>query len=1474
MSPWIIAVLLFLPFGLFGQLLVGAAKTDITPKEPIRLSGYGGRRIEATNVAQKLWAKALAIGEQGKEPVLLLTVDNCGVPASLVEEVHKAVAAKRKIPRENFVVTFTHTHSAPCLSGLLPNLFSEDVPASHQERINKYTQFLKEELVALSLTALQSLKPGKLEWAQGIARFAKNRRTENGPVDHTLGILRATDDAGKILAIVGNYACHSTTLGGEYNEVHGDWAGYAQEFIERDHAGAIGMVTIGCGADANPHPRGKLEHASNHGEEIAREIRRVRELTRLETLPNCKRAELDLPFDPLPSREQWEARAKQSGIVGYHAKRNLQKLDRGEKLPTSLPYSVQGWDFGGKLQMVFSPGEVVVDYALRLSRELDKERLWVTGYANDAPCYIPSRRILKEGGYEAESSLWYYDKPARLAPETEDLTIAAVHKLVGSTYKEVRAEFPPPKSPDEALRTLRVKGDFEISLAASEPEIVDPVAIDFGRDGRLWVVEMHDYPSGLDGKGKPGGRVKVLSDKDGDGRFEEAKVFLDRLPFPTGLLLWSNGVFICAAPDIIYAEDRNGDGRADYTNALFRGFATHNFQARVNSLVFGLDGWIYGACGLFGGEITTPNGKVTLNGMDFRFKPGSWIFEPISGKSQQGRVRDDFGNWFGSDNSTWLWHYPLGERSLSNLNVPVFPTRRVSVAAGANANRVYPTSRTLTRFNDAHMENRITSGCGIDIFRDLSFGTEYYGNAFACEPVHNLVHRLILKTNGVTYTGSRSSEDAHDEFLTSTDNWFRPVQAKLGPDGALWIVDMYRFVIEHPSWIPEERLKQLDVRAGSDKGRIYRIHKPGAAWPKVITQEQAAKALLRSNGVLRDQAQQTLARVEAIEHENPAVFSQILWMTKDPTLLKKAANHRDPRVRTQYIRISNDGIGLANDVDLRVRFEAALALGVDDRPEAGDALGKLLADSNPWIRAAVVNGSKLHGTALARAILEQKKQPDALLFSILDQFPANPAELLDLLIEERPLKPWQVKALVKFKILPADVVAELRTFRDGPAKSPEAILWLGKIGQSESEASEILLTTAQQTRLRAASVKRLSEFEDPAVARNILEKWPNLPANLRADLLRILITRKTWLPILLSAVQEGTVSRAEFPIELRQMVLQSKEPLAGQLFKRTSQDKTELVKTYASAATSGDKVIGEQLFQENCASCHRYAGQGFAIGPDISIYRNKAPEDLALAILDPNSAIEPRFVNYNVELTEGRSFAGLLGSETAEEVELLQSGGIKQKLLRKEILSMKASDFSMMPEGFEQILSREKFAHVFTYIKEGGPRPFGSASAQEAETARKKFASSAKATPFTLLSAAEQLPYPSWMGRLPLANCRQTSGKSSVRWKSRGVAVGEQTVFQFPIGVGFLSQPGAGFQLSANKHPLGDFNVVTESHRWESADGRHSFNYQVLENNREDSNGILEIALDSKQFSPGHEVIFEVVGKPSNSQRWFGLYLY
>ena len=428
-----------------------------------------------------------------------------------------------------------------------------------------------------------------------------------------------------------------------------------------------------------------------------------------------------------------------------------------------------------------------------------------------------------------------------------------------------------PKSPSDSLGCLQVCAGFRVELVFAEPLVADPIAIAWGADGRLWVVEMGDYPLGPTENAASRGTVRDLEDTDQDGTYDRSTVFLDDLAFPTGVLPWRRGVLITCAPDILYAEDTNGDGKADRREVLYRGFVEGNPQHRVNGLLWGVDNWIYGANGDSGGTVTSmiTGEQVDIHGRDFRIRPESGALETQSGMAQYGRCRDDWGNWFGGRNLEPLWHCALEDHYLRRNPFLTPPDPCVQLLDPPTCPPVHPISETLPRFNELWTLNRFTSACGPDVYRDDLFGPRFTHSVFICEPTHNLVHHAELQPRGTTFLGRRPPEESQTEFLASSDHWFRPVQVRTGPDGALWVVDMYRLVIEHPDYIPPKWHAQLDFDAGRGKGRIYRVLPDGVKprpFPGIVElpAHELVGLLEHPNGPRRDLVQQLL-----IERNDP-----------------------------------------------------------------------------------------------------------------------------------------------------------------------------------------------------------------------------------------------------------------------------------------------------------------------------------------------------------------------------------------------------------------------------------------------------------------------------------------------------------------------------------------------------------------------------------------------------------------------------
>ncbi len=390
-----------------------------------------------------------------------------------------------------------------------------------------------------------------------------------------------------------------------------------------------------------------------------------------------------------------------------------------------------------------------------------------------------------------------------------------------------------PLSPETALAGLKVDSEVTIELAAAEPDVIDPVFIAFDSRGRMWVVQMGDYPNGP-APGEPGrSSIRVLTDANGDGRYTDPVVFADGLLFANSLMFWQDGVLVTTDGRLDFLADRNGDGHADFRETWFEGFSRENPQLRANSPTLGHDGLIYVANGLRGGKVRAVRPEwgehepIDISGRDFCFDPFTGDARATSGHGQFGMSFDDFGRRFVCSNRNPCTQVIIPEWALTkNPNVAVTAVVADAAASG-EASRIYPISRFWTTSN-LHA-GQFTAACGLHIFRGDALGPAYDSNAFTCDPTGNLVHRELLEGDDVVFKG-RSPYDGR-EFLASEDTWFRPVNLATGPDGALYVADMYRAVIEHPQFMPDELKNRPDLTLGNDRGRIYRIVNRSAARP-------------------------------------------------------------------------------------------------------------------------------------------------------------------------------------------------------------------------------------------------------------------------------------------------------------------------------------------------------------------------------------------------------------------------------------------------------------------------------------------------------------------------------------------------------------------------------------------------------------------------------------------------------------------
>lgn len=426
----------------------GVATTVITPEQPMWMAGYAARTKPSEGKVHDLHAKALVLADAQGRRLAIVTVDLLGIDRAMRDWVEKEVRQRYHIDPSNLLINASHTHSGPVLRESAYSIYGDsfyDLTPKQLEQSNVYSDRLQQKLVDVVGKALEQLAPARLAYTHGRAGFAMNRRlptaqgfrnspNPDGPIDHDVPVLRIESPEGQLRAILFGYACHATTL--SFYQYCGDYPGFAQEYIEQLHPGTTAMFLAGCGGDQNPYPRNKdraLELCQQHGHALANGVETALQCPSKPVRGPLRAAleEVTLDFAEPPSRAALEQQAKSNNkYERMHAEYLLQQLEREGDITSTYSYPVQVIRFGDDLMMIALAGEVVIDYALRLKRELTDTPLWVAGYSNDVFGYVPSVRVLQEGGYEGGGAMLYTPLPGPFAPSVEERVIKMVHKLV------------------------------------------------------------------------------------------------------------------------------------------------------------------------------------------------------------------------------------------------------------------------------------------------------------------------------------------------------------------------------------------------------------------------------------------------------------------------------------------------------------------------------------------------------------------------------------------------------------------------------------------------------------------------------------------------------------------------------------------------------------------------------------------------------------------------------------------------------------------------------------------------------------------------------------------------------------------------------------------------------------------------------------------------------------------------------------
>jgi putative heme-binding domain-containing protein len=574
--------------------------------------------------------------------------------------------------------------------------------------------------------------------------------------------------------------------------------------------------------------------------------------------------------------------------------------------------------------------------------------------------------------------------------------------------------------------------------------------------------------------------------------------------------------------------------------------------------------------------------------------------ELVEGQTQYGRRRDDWGNWFGNNNPNWLWSYYFPEYYLKRNPYLAVKSLKRNLANYEGRNRVFPVGKPQQRFNWPDAIREVTSANSAAPYRDELFGKEFESSIFISEPANNVVHREVIDDGGVPLTSRRAASEQSSEFLASSDRWFRPTTLKTGPDGALYIADIYRLVVEHPEYFPEELKKRPDLRAGEDRGRIYRVVPKGKSPGKIprlknLSAADLVASLRSPNGWVRDTAQRLL--IERADAGSVALLRQLasdgaaapktkiqsLWALRGlkaltPEIAATALRDKDRRVRRGALVVCENSLdafmadaafresieSITRDPEISVRYQAALSFGEGRRPEIAALLVEILRrdGGNELIQNAVLSSAPAHATDLSRAV-------------------------------------------------------------EGMGG------WTG------------------------------SEFT------NVVENLRRLSSSSATGALPFRLVYKTNS---LSAAARST--------------------------------RQKLAREYlATVSWPGRSMEGRELFQRNCATCHRFKNEGAAVGPDLGTVSDKPEAELATSILDPNAAVDPVFTYTEIRLRNGTEWSGVVASETANSITLRSPGGAEQAFLRPDLEQLIRTDRSLMPEGFEQALTSEELADLIAYLK-------------------------------------------------------------------------------------------------------------------------------------------------------------------------------
>ena len=972
-----------------------------------------------------------------------------------------------------------------------------------------------------------------------------------------------------------------------------------------------------------------------------------------------------------------------------------------------------------------------------------------------------------------------------------------------------------PLEPKEAQKHYIVPEGFELKLFASEPDLEGkPIAMNWDERGRLWVALTVDYPNELQPQGQGRDKIVICEDTNGDNVADKFTTFADKLSIPTSLIFANGGVIVHQAPDTLFLKDINGDDKADERKVLFTGWSTGDTHAGPSNLNYGLDNWIYGMVGYSGFAGIVGDEKQSFRTGFYRMKSdGSKIeFLRNTNNNSWGVGLSEEGILFGSTaNGNPSVHLPIPNRYYEKVR-----GWSSSVLEGiAGSAPIYPITKQIRQV-DHH--DKFTAAAGHALYTARNYPSDYWNKtAFVTEPTGHLVATFPITPEGASFT----SRNAFN-LVASDDEWSSPIVAEVGPDGNVWVIDWYNFIVQHnptPAGFKTGKGNAYETNLRDKKhGRIYRlVHKEGKNSANVnLTTADSSKlveTLRNDNFFWRRHAQRLLVEKQS-KDAIPALIElaketkidgagltpcviHALWTLKGLGALEEenspatkvaiaALTHASAGVRLNALKVlplkasSIDAILKANLLgDTNAQVQLATLLALSDMPpseQSSKAIAQLLKSPkrplDKWLLDGVTTAAANNDALFLNSVTDKNALPSTELLTIVERIAEHHARgkpdesianLLEKLLQSEPLiqtatlkglaRGWPANQPPKLDDRTEKALKDL--FVVLPIAARGQLAQLGKKWGSKSlaEQSKVIvqgfLKAASDTKLpdaeRISSAKQACEFgsSDSSVAKAILElitaqlspevglgmleavslsdqsetgnviveRFPDWTPNLRQTAIRILLSRAIWTEALIASLEVNKLRISELSLDQKQALLQTGNKKitdkAKVLLARggglPNADRQKVIEEFMFATTqSGDANLGKIVYKNQCSKCHQHQGEGVKIGPDMTGMAAHPKKELLIHILDPNRDVEGNFRQYVVSTKAGKILTGMLASETKSSIELIDTEAKKQTVLREDIDEIKASDRSLMPEGFEKQLSKPDLVNLLEFLTQRG----------------------------------------------------------------------------------------------------------------------------------------------------------------------------